>query len=44
MSHWDASSQQPRIQQSLPHLELSRESVSKESEIEKPLEENLEHI
>ena len=43
-SRQEASSQQPRIQQTLPHLELSRESMSQESEIEKSLEDNLEHV
>ena len=38
------NSQQPRIQQSLPYLELSRESVSEESETEQPLQGNLEHV
>ena len=40
----EASFQQPRIQHSLPHLELSREFVSEESETEQSLEGNLEHI
>ena len=43
-SYRETSSQQSRIQRSLPHLELSRESVSKESETEQPLEVNLEHV
>ena len=40
----EPSSQRPRIQHSLPHLELSRDFVSEESETEKSLENNLEHI
>ena len=43
-SHQGTGSQQLGIQQSLPHLELSRESVSEESWIEWPLEDNLEHL
>ena len=40
----EARSQQPWIQHSLPHLELSRESVPEESETEQSLEDNLEHV
>ena len=43
-SHQEASSQQPRIQHSLPHLELSREYVFNDSETKQPLEDNLEHV
>ena len=43
-THREPSSQRPRIQHSLPHLELSRDSVSKESETKQSLENNLEHI
>ena len=38
------SSQWPRIQHSLPHLELSRDSMSEESKTEQSLGNNLEHI
>jgi hypothetical protein len=44
MTRRDPSSQQPRIQQSLPHLELSRDFVSEEFETKQTLENNLEHI
>lgn len=44
MTHQETNTQHPRIQQSLPHLELSKESVSKESETKQPLEVNLEHV
>lgn len=36
-SHKEASSQRLRIQHSLPHLELSMESMSEESEMEQSL-------
>ena len=44
MTRRDPSSQQPRIQHSLPPLGLSRDSVSKEYETEESLEKNMEHI
>ena len=43
-SHQGTSSRQSGIQQSLPHLELSREFLSEESQTKRPLEKNLEHI
>ena len=44
MSDQGTGSRQLGIQQSLPHLELSRESMSQESKTKRPLEDNLEHV
>lgn len=43
-THREARSQWPRIQHFLPHLELSKLSVSEESEMKQSLGNNLEHI
>ena len=44
MTYRETSTQQPRIQQSLPHLELSREYMSEELETEQPLQTNLDPV